>query len=50
MILVSHDDGFVADMANRALVLEGGGLRAAEIHEHPHMHSHAHVHTLPEGA
>jgi cobalt/nickel transport system ATP-binding protein len=50
MILVSHDDGFVAEMANRALVLEGGRLRAAEIHEHPHMHSHAHVHPLPEGA
>ena len=50
MILVSHDDGFVAEMANRALVLEGGRLRAAEIHEHPHMHSHAHVHALPEGA
>lgn len=50
MILVSHDDGFVADMANRAMVLESGRLRAAEIHEHPHMHSHAHVHPLPEGA
>jgi len=49
MILVSHDDGFVADLANRALVLEDGRLRAAEIHEHPHMHSHAHVHALPEG-
>ena len=50
MILVSHDDGFVADLANRALVLEQGRLRAAEIHEHPHLHSHAHVHALPDGA
>ena len=50
MILVSHDDGFVAELASRALVLEEGRLRAAEIHEHPHMHSHAHVHALPEGA
>ena len=46
MVLVSHDDGFVAELATRALLLEGGRLVAAEIHVHPHLHSHAHIHPL----
>lgn len=44
MILVSHDAGFVAEWAGRALSLEHGQLRAAELHAHPHVHSHFHVH------
>lgn len=44
MLLVSHDDAFVAQLATRALVLRQGQLVAAQIHTHAHMHSHPHVH------
>ncbi len=44
MILVSHDDGFVADIATRAMVLGQGRLREAQVHSHPHTHSHRHIH------
>ncbi len=52
MLLVSHDAGFVAEFATRALAIEDGTLRPAEIHTHPHTHSHPHIHPLPgeEGA
>ncbi len=50
MILVSHDDGFVAEIASRALVLGDGRLRPAEIHEHAHLHSHPHVHPVHGGS
>ncbi len=46
MILVSHDDRFIAELATRALVLEGGRLHEAQIHAHPHMHFHPHIHGL----
>ena len=46
MILVSHDDSFVAEVASRALLLETGRLRQAEIHEHLHSHRHPHVHAV----
>ena len=42
MILVSHDDGFVADLATRALVLHDGRLAEALVHSHPHTHPHIH--------
>ena len=45
MVLVSHDAAFVAELAHRAMILEDGMLRGAEIHSHPHTHSHPHVHT-----
>lgn len=48
LILVSHDDSFVSEMASRALVLSAGHLAAAEIHAHPHVHSHRHIHPVPE--
>lgn len=48
MILVSHDDGFIAELATRAMTLSGGVLADAEIHDHPHTHRHIHVH-VPEG-
>jgi len=48
MVLVSHDSGFIAGLANRAMLLVDGRLEKAEIHSHPHMHAHAHVH--PRGA
>lgn len=44
MILVSHDDGFIADIATRAMVLGQGRLRPAQVHSHPHTHSHRHIH------
>ncbi|MBL8579895.1 MAG: ABC transporter ATP-binding protein [Mesorhizobium sp.] len=44
MILVSHDPNVVADLATRALLLDDGHLRDAEIHDHPHTHVHRHIH------
>ena len=44
MILVSHDDAFVADLASRAMLLQGGRLVPAEIHAHAHLHAHPHIH------
>jgi cobalt/nickel transport system ATP-binding protein len=44
MILVSHDDRFVAEIATRALALRDGRLHAAQIHDHPHLHAHPHIH------
>lgn len=49
MVLVSHDDGFVAELASRAMLLEAGRLVEAEIHVHPHTHAHAHIHPAGEG-
>jgi len=49
MILVSHDDGFVAGLARRAMVLREGRLSAAEIHSHPHLHAHPHIHAMGGG-
>ena len=45
MVLVSHDSGFIAGLANRAMILQDGVLADAEIHSHPHTHTHAHLHT-----
>ncbi|RWR30052.1 ABC transporter ATP-binding protein [Sinirhodobacter populi] len=47
MILVSHDAGFVAGLATRAMLMRDGALVEAEIHDHPHLHSHPHLH--PKG-
>jgi len=46
MLLASHDDGFVAEFAIRALAIQDGGLRPAEILSH--VHSHPHIHQLPD--
>lgn len=46
MILVSHDEGFVAELASRAMLLHEGRLLAAEIHTHPHFHAHPHIHPI----
>ena len=46
MILVSHDDAFVARLATRAMALTDGRLAPAEVHDHPHTHSHPHVHPM----
>lgn len=47
IILVSHDDRFVAEIATRALILENGRLKPAEIHDHIHSHRHPHIHAKP---
>ncbi|RLL64667.1 energy-coupling factor ABC transporter ATP-binding protein [Paenirhodobacter hankyongi] len=47
MILVSHDEGFVAELATRALLIADGRLTEAEIHTHPHLHAHPHLHPHP---
>lgn len=44
MLLVSHDDGFIAELATRAMAIDNGTLRPAEIHMHQHAHSHPHIH------
>lgn len=44
MLLVSHDDGFIAELANRAMAIENGRLSPAELHTHPHRHTHSHPH------
>lgn len=44
MILVSHDEGFVAGLATRAMLMQDGRLTPAEIHSHPHLHAHPHLH------
>ncbi|PTV95475.1 cobalt/nickel transport system ATP-binding protein [Rhodobacter aestuarii] len=46
MVLVSHDDAFVAEIATRAMVLREGVLHPAEIHAHPHFHAHPHIHPV----
>lgn len=46
MLLVSHDDAFVAELATRAMVIRDHRLLPAEIHAHPHTHSHAHIHPV----
>ena len=48
MLLVSHDAGFVADLATRAVVVQQGRVLAAEVHEHAHVHRHRHVHPKPD--
>lgn len=44
MLLVSHDDGFIAELATRAMAIDNGTLRPAQIHMHQHTHSHPHIH------
>lgn len=48
MILVSHDDMFVSEIATRAMLLSNGRLSDARIHDHPHVHHHRHIHPLAE--
>ena len=44
MVLVSHDEPFVADLATRAMVIADGVLSPAELHLHEHTHRHRHIH------
>jgi len=46
MILVSHDDRFLAEIATRAMVLSEGRLSEGEIHSHAHLHTHPHIHQV----
>jgi cobalt/nickel transport system ATP-binding protein len=47
MLLVSHDEHFVADLATRAMVIDDGVLSPAEVHLHEHTHRHRHIHQKP---
>ena len=47
MLLVSHDQHFVADLATRAMVIADGVLSPAEVHLHEHTHRHRHIHQTP---
>ncbi|MFA5663381.1 energy-coupling factor ABC transporter ATP-binding protein [Castellaniella sp.] len=44
ILLVSHDEQFVTQIATRAMALSSGVLKEAEIHVHPHVHVHPHLH------
>jgi len=46
MILVSHDESFVAEIGTSGMLLRDGRLQPAEIHSHPHTHSHPHLHPV----
>lgn len=48
MILVSHDDMFVSEIASRAMVLADGRVTDAQIHNHPHVHRHSHIHPFSD--
>ncbi len=44
MIIVAHDAGFVARLANSAVLIRDGISRKGTLHTHDHLHSHAHLH------
>lgn len=46
LLLVSHDAAFVAELATRAMIIDGGTLQPAAIHAHAHTHSHLHLHPV----
>ena len=46
MVIVSHDRLFLERLATRAVLVEGGRLRAATIHRHVHVHDHPHIHAV----
>jgi cobalt/nickel transport system ATP-binding protein len=48
MIVVSHDAHFLAEVTQRALLLEHGRLTPAVAHRHRHQHDHVHFHPLDE--
>lgn len=47
MVIVSHDDGLLARLATRGVVLRDGRLFPASLHHHWHHHDHLHWHELP---
>jgi len=47
MVIVSHDDGLLARLATRGVVLRDGRLFPASLHHHRHHHDHLHWHELP---
>ncbi|MEI7876251.1 MAG: ABC transporter ATP-binding protein, partial [Alphaproteobacteria bacterium] len=47
MLLVSHDDSLIVELATRAMIIRDQRLLPAEIHTHPHVHGHLHVHPAP---
>ncbi|TCK31434.1 cobalt/nickel transport system ATP-binding protein [Ancylobacter aquaticus] len=49
MLLVSHDDAFIAELATRAMAIENGLLSPAALHTHAHSHTHSHPHIHVSG-
>jgi cobalt/nickel transport system ATP-binding protein len=52
MVLVSHDERLIGELATRAALLRSGRFYDATTHIHPHLHVHAHphVHVRASGA
>lgn len=48
MLLISHDDHFIAELATRAMVIRDNSLLPGELHGHRHVHEHWHVHPIDE--
>ncbi|MDQ0509906.1 energy-coupling factor ABC transporter ATP-binding protein [Ancylobacter amanitiformis] len=46
MLLISHDDHFIAELATRAMVIHDRRLLPGEVHGHRHVHEHWHVHPV----
>ncbi|MBB3769968.1 cobalt/nickel transport system ATP-binding protein [Angulomicrobium tetraedrale] len=46
MLLISHDDHFIAELATRAMVIHDRRLLPGERHGHRHVHEHWHVHPV----
>ena len=49
MLVVSHDHGFLAQIATRGVILRDGRLHAAEVRAHPHSHVHRHLAEVGDG-
>lgn len=48
LIVVSHDAGFLAEIATRAVILRKGRVVEGLMHRHPHAHDHVHIHAADE--
>jgi cobalt/nickel transport system ATP-binding protein len=48
MIIVSHDVGFLVEVATRAVILRNGRIVEGLMHRHPHAHDHVHIHPVDE--
>jgi cobalt/nickel transport system ATP-binding protein len=48
MLIVSHEQAVLERLTTRAVLLEHGTLREAELHRHAHAHRHAHLHLHAE--
>lgn len=44
MVIVSHDQDFLARLTTRALLMADGRLKPTVLHRHVHSHDHLHIH------